>query len=304
MLIDTHCHLNFKAFSTKDRWSSGPDGKVEEVIRAAKRAGVNYIVVPGTDVETSKKAVEIAEKYPEVYAAVGIHPHHVFEIFKTQVSFFSTVSSRSAGPRRLSKKQKPSLYLSELKNIEKLLTHPKVVAIGEVGIDRHIYRKTKYQDYKIEEKFIELQKEFLKEQIKLAVKYDKSLILHSREAKKDTLEVLSEPALSKALAGKAVFHCCEPDEEILGFAIDHKIFIGVDGDITYRKDKQEFIKKVPLEMLVLETDSPFLSPDQKSMNEPKNIKPIAEFIAKLLNCSLDSLSKQTTENAKRLFKIS
>jgi TatD DNase family protein len=296
-MFDTHCHLNFKAF----------DGRVDEVINDAKYAGVNQILIPGTDVKTSEKAVTIAEKYEGIYAAVGIHPHHVFEIFKAQVSVFSTASPQR-GPRRLSQKQKPSLTSETVKNLvsslSKLLSNSKVVAVGEIGIDRHIYQKTKYPDYKIEEEFVELQKIILKEQIKLAIKYDKSLIIHSREAKKDILEILDGPAVAKALAGKAVFHCCEPDKILLGFAKDHKMFIGIDGDIIYNKEKQEFIKSVPLDMLVLETDSPYLSPIKQFPNEPKNIKVIAEFIAKLKNIPIKKIVKITTENARVLFKVS
>lgn len=298
MLFDTHCHLNFGAF----------DGRVGEVIDRAKQAGVNQIVIPGTDVPTSEKAVAIAEKFEGVYAAVGIHPHHVFEVFQAQVSVFSTASPQG-GPRRLSQKPKPSPFSVSVKNLmaqlSKLLLNPRVVAIGEVGIDRHIYQKTKYPDYKIEEEFVELQKIFLIEQIKLTHKHKKALIFHNREAKIDFLKILTDLTDSTDLTDyRSVFHCCEPDLELLEFAIKHKMFIGVDGDIFYKKDKQEFIKKVPLEMLVLETDSPFLSPDQKPGNEPKNIKIIAEFIASLLNCSIDKLAKQTTENARVLFKVS
>jgi TatD DNase family protein len=272
MLFDTHCHLNFSAF----------ERRVGEVIKRANEAGVNYIVVPGTDFETSQKAVGIASSFPNIYAVVGIHPHHIFEM--------------------LQKKEKPEIK-NELKKIEDLLTNKNVIAVGEVGIDRHIYDKTKYQNYQIEQEFIDLQKEFLKEQIKLAIKYKKSLIFHNREAKKDFLEVLSQPAVVKALAGKAVFHCCEPDTELLDFARSNKFFIGVDGDIVYRQDKQEFVKKIPLDMLVLETDSPFLAPDRKFPNEPAQVAFIAKFIANILDLPKEKLAKITTENAKRLFLL-
>ena len=290
MFFDTHCHLNFKAF----------EGRVEEVIKAAKDNGVNNIIVPGTDLETSKKAVEIAKNYsPEpfdfaqdklrrgIYAAVGIHPHHVYQYQKSKI--------------------KDQKYILNIKNdlgeIEKLLNNHKIVAVGEIGIDKHSYQKTKYKDYQVDPELVKGQKEFLKEQIKLAIKYDKSLILHNREAKKDTLEVLNE-VWDKKLEGKTVFHCCEPDEELLEFAKRQKMFIGVDGDVTYRIEKQEFIRKVPLEMLVLETDSPYLSPLRKFPNEPKNIKVIAEFIAKLKNVSLKEVEEKTTNNARILFGIS
>ena len=276
-MFDTHCHLNFKAF----------DGKVEEVVERARKAGVNYFVVPGTDVETSKKAIEIAEKFNGIYAAVGIHPHHVFG------SARQFLSHESLTP------------LNEIKKIEELLTNKKVVAVGEVGLDKHIYKKTKYQDYKVYPEFIEGQKEFLKAQIELAVKYKKSLILHNRQTKTDLLKIIVEPAVAKDLAGKAVFHCCEPDIELLEFAKRHKIYIGVDGDVTYWKEKQNFVKKIPLEQLVLETDSPFLSPKplRSETNEPKNLDLIASFIAKQVNITKDKLIKITKENSKKLFQI-
>lgn len=306
-MFDTHCHLNFGAF----------DGRVGDVINEAKRAGVNQIVIPGTDIPTSEKAVAIAEKFEGIYAAVGIHPHHVFEIYKTQISVFSSATP-PRGPLAIPQKQKSSLGVipaeagiqANLIQLEKLLSHPKVVAIGEVGIDRHIYQKTKYPDYKIAEEFVELQKIFLKEQIKLAIKYDKSLILHNREAKVDMLEVLNN-IWDKKLEGRSVFHCCEPDPEVLKFAQEHKMFIGIDGDITYYKEKQEWIKTVPLEMLVLETDSPFLMPRLLSgersdirYNEPKNIPLIAEFVAQLKEITVEEVAKHTTENAQKLLKIS
>ncbi|MCR4276705.1 MAG: TatD family hydrolase [Candidatus Roizmanbacteria bacterium] len=279
MFFDTHCHFNFEAF----------DKTVDDVIERAKKVGVDHILIPGTDVPTSKKAVQIAEKHKGIYAAVGIHPHHVFEIY-------SKVKAQSQNFLA------PVGIHSDLNQIEQLLSHPKVVAIGEVGIDRHIYQKTKYPDYKIGEEFVRLQKEVLKKQIDLVVKYDKSLILHNREAKADMFDVLNK-TWNKKLEGRSVFHCCEPDHELLEFAKDHKMFIGVDGDITYYKEKQQFIKLVPLEMLVLETDSPYLSPFKKFPNEPKNIPLIAEFVAKLKGISVDEVAEITTENAQILFKI-
>lgn len=266
MLFDTHCHLNFSAF----------EGRVDEVIKRANEVGVNLIMVPGTDVETSKKAVEVASR-DNVFAAVGIHPHHIFGYLTHDAS------------------------QNDLKKVEKLLPNPKVLAIGEVGLDRHIYKKTKYQDYTVEQKFIDLQKEVLQKQIKLAIDYKKSVIFHNREAKKDFLGVVNE--FADRLLGRAVFHCCEPDQELLDYAQSHKFFIGIDGDIGYRKDKQEFVKQVPLDMLVLETDSPFLSPDRKFPNEPKNISFIADFISNILEVSKEELAKTTTNNARRLFEI-
>ena len=275
-MFDTHCHLNFKAFL----------GKEKQVIAAAKKAGVNLIVVPGTDIKTSKKAIELAEKFSEIYAAVGIHPHHLFKI------------SQKA------KKIKIDEYLSPIKN---LINHPKVVALGEVGLDHHLYQKTKYKNYQINNDFIELQKIFFVKQIELAVKYKKTLIIHNRLAKNDLLLILKS---YRSLINKInlVFHCCEPDEELLDFALKNHVYIGVDGDITYDRKKQTFVKKIPLELLVLETDSPFLLPEplrrQKLYpNEPKNLPLITQFIARLIKMPVEKLVQQTIENGQKLFKI-
>lgn len=269
-MFDTHCHLNFSVFTSN----------IKEVIDRAKAIGVYNIVIPGTDISSSEKAVKIAGQYEGIYAAVGIHPHHIFEY-------------------RIENKE---LHVeNEIKKIEELLQHPKVVAVGEVGIDRHYYQQTKYKNYQIDESFIDLQKEFLIKQIQLAAKYKKSLILHNREAKNDLLHILNtEYRILNTVP--VVLHCCEPDDELLEFAVNHKIFIGVDGDVTYDKKKQEFIKKIPLEHLVLETDSPFLKPEgMKFPNEPKNLKIIAECIAKLRDIPIDQLIEETTKNAKKLF---
>jgi len=275
-VFDTHCHLNFKAFA----------GKEEEIVKSAQKAGIQHIMIPGTDVKSSKKAIELAERFEGAYAAVGIHPHHIYKL---------KVKSQNLKVRE------------ELLEIEKILSHPKVVAVGEVGLDRHIYKKTVYNDYQVDEKFVALQKQFFLMQLKLAHKYKKALIIHNREATDDLLRILSDNR-SLITDCRMVFHCCEPEQELLDFAVKHKIFLGVDGDITYQKDKQEFIQKFPSELLVLETDSPFLLPEplrskRTYPNEPKNLKIVAEFIAKIIGVSLSKLENITEENSKKLFQL-
>jgi TatD DNase family protein len=279
MLFDTHCHLNFSAF----------EGRVEQVIKEAKNCGVNYFVIPGTDVENSKKAIKIAEKFNSVYAAVGIHPHHVY---------------------KLKVKNSKLKVGREIEEIEELLKHPKVVAVGEIGLDRYIYKKTKYENYQINQEFIKLQKWFFLEQLKLAKEYKKTVIIHNRQAKKDLLELLN--TYHSLLDTKIVFHCCEPDDDLLNFAIKNNIFIGIDGDVTYNKKKQEFVKKIPLSLLVLETDSPFLKPRVTSLlrsdkdttlNEPKNILIIAQFLAQLLKIKEEEIKNNTFKNSLKLFNI-
>lgn len=274
-MFDTHCHLNFKRYKKN----------LDEVIARAQKAGVKKIVIPGTDVISSKKAVEIAEKHDGFYAAVGIHPHHAFKLITNDELSIT----------------------NEVNEIEKLLTHPKVVAIGEVGMDRHVYEETKYAEYAVDARFLSTQKSLLISQIQCAIEYNKSLILHNREAKSDLLPII-EKNWDVRLEKHAVFHCCEPDTELLNFAKKHKMFIGVDGDVTYDKAKQDFIKEVPLEMLVVETDSPFILPEpllaeKKYPNEPANLKYVVETVAKIKESSIEEISKITMDNGKKLFGI-
>ncbi len=274
-MFDTHCHLNFKRYKKN----------LDEVISRAFEAGVSQIVIPGTDGVSSKKAIEIAENHEGLYVAVGIHPHHAFKLMQSDKLSFE----------------------SELQEIEELLKHPKVVAVGEVGMDRHEYEETKYQQYAVDDRFLETQKQLLRKQIALAIKYNKSLVLHNREAIGDILPILEE-SWTDALSGRTVFHCCEANLQLLTFAQKHKIFIGVDGDVTYDKAKQAFIKEVPLEMLVVETDSPFILPEpllsqKKYPNEPANVRYVVKMVAQIKNISFDEAIKITTENGKTLFQL-
>jgi len=295
-MFDTHCHLNFSAF----------DGILEKVITEAKKNGVEKIVIPGTDIQTSKKAVAIAQKYDGIYAAVGIHPHHVKETQNSNVKTQNLPAGRQGDNVKF-----------KIDEIEKLLKEPKVVAVGEIGLDRYIYKKTRYENYQIDEEFITLQKEVFLTQLKLAKKYKKAVIIHNRKAKNDLLEILNTCYL--LLNTPMVFHCCEPDLDLLNFAKKHHIYIGVDGDVTYDQKKQEFVKKIPLSLLVLETDSPFLMPkiqhlrgetsetktvfnkDSLYINTPKNLPLLAQKVAEIKGEKVEKIMEVTKKNGKRLF---
>jgi len=277
-MFDTHAHLNFKRFK-KD---------VDTIIaHMFAEGGFVGVVIPGTDLQSSKRAVELAEKYDGVYAAVGVHPHHNYDFF--------TGTSRKL-----------------IDDIEELLSSSKkIVAIGEIGLDRHTYEDTKYENYHVDEAFIQSQREIFIMQLELAKKHKLSVIVHNREAIRDLMDALTE-AWDPYFEGRMVFHCCEPKQELLDFAIKHNIFIGIDGDITYTTEealqKREFIKKVPRELLVLETDSPFLLPEplrseKKYPNTPLNLHLIAEYVAKCRGESTEELIKRTTANAQRLFQL-
>lgn len=272
--IDTHCHLNFKRFKKT----------LDEVITTTKEKNVAVCIVPGTDIPLSQKAVEIASKNEGIYAAVGIHPHHTFDVKRVTYNVHD-----------------------DIQELEKLIIHPKVVAVGEVGLDRHVYEDTKYPNYQISDEFMSAQKDYFIAQLHLALKYKKALIIHNRETKKDLLEILNSEWVED-MRFRTVFHCCESDDELLEYAIDHNIYIGVDGDVTYGGEKAAFVNKIPLNLLVLETDSPFLLPEplktQKLYpNTPANISIIAQYIADLKKVDIEEVAQVTTRNAKRLFSV-
>jgi len=284
MLIDTHCHLNFKAFKSRE----------EVVIEQANQVGVQRFIVPGADFNSSQRAVNVAQKFSSAYAAVGIHPHHV----PPQFQIGNGID-----------------YIDKLK---KMLTEKKVVAIGEVGIDKYEYENTKYENYQITSDFIMAQKNMLVEQIKLALEYDKALILHNRQGIEELLPIL-EQHWDQKLSGRTVFHCCEADEQLLDFAIKHQIFIGVDGDLSWSRKKQRFIANVPLNQLVLETDSPYLKPKlnnnwpkeieypkglaDEEHNEPKSITIIRDLVVYFKQVLAQEVEAQTTQNAIKLFQL-
>jgi TatD DNase family protein len=275
MLIDTHCHLNFKVFK----------GKVNQVIDRAKKAGIEKIIVPGVDLKTSKKAVELAQKYDGVYAAVGIHPHH------------SNI------------KNHPPAGGSKIKNeLKTLAENKKVVAVGECGLDYYQYQKTKYQDYQIDDDFKKRQKEILLLQIGLAKELNLPLIIHSRQASEDILKIIKHQTSAINHRLKGVFHCFEGNEDLLKWGLENSFYFGVTGNLTYNHKIQSSVKKIPLKNLLIETDSPFLIPEplksQKIFpNEPKNVKIVAKRIAKIKGDSFLNIGQKTTQNAICLFKL-
>ena len=296
-MFDTHCHLNFSAFKKN----------LDDVIYKAKLVGVKKIVVPSTKLKNCRKAIEIAEKYEGAYVAVGIHPHHIYKTIDESTKILSQVNSPQENLRGSDIHFQQNFIDSSIIEIEKLLQNDKVVAVGEVGLDYYEYEKTVYENYQVTAEFVEMQKELLIGQIKLAVKYHKSLILHNRGASQDLMDLL-EKNWDKQLAGRTVLHCCESEVKLLEFAKQHKIYLGVDGDVTFSKTKQDFIRLVPLEMLVLETDSPLLLPESLRSkrlypNKPENIKVISAFVADLLKIPVKELERITFANSCRLFGL-
>ena len=292
MYIDTHCHLNFEAF--KNDWL--------ETAEKAKRSGVSKMIVIGTDLKNSQKAIELAEKVEYLYATVGFHPHHVkgFEAYPN--TKWST---------KLEKKLKDSL--------KKATKSKKVVAIGECGLDYFRYKKTKYPStmLKINKKSKILQKRLFGVQIQLAKELALPMVIHSRKAHDDLLDTLNHFCKNDGKYPTGVFHCVSGSRKHLKKVLKLGFYLGVDGNITYSKEVQRLVKEIPLNKLVIETDSPFLIPEpwrsnpalhkvsrgKHLRNEPISVKITAKFIANLKNVNLTEIKTKTTENAKRLFNI-
>ncbi len=280
MLIDTHSHLNFKAY----------DGDRDEVIKKTREAGVVCIDV-GTKYETSKKAIELAEKYEGIFASVGMHPFHI----KTDLLKLRTDESEGN-----------FTPFGEDFNEEKykeLAKSKKVVAIGEIGLD--YYYRPKGSTKK--EQFKQKQKEVFIQQLDLAKDLNLPVIVHCRMAFDDVYEILRERSL------RGVIHSFTGTIEEVKRFIDLGYYIGING-IIFKLNIDEAIKGCPLDKILIETDCPYLTPlpavalakerpEGYMRNEPSFVKYVAEKIAELKGISFGEIADITTTNAKRLFGV-
>jgi TatD DNase family protein len=277
MLIDTHAHLNFNAF--KD--------DADKVIRRCLENNLWTINV-GTKYETSKKAVELAQKYKEgVFAALGLHPIHLetglvkikndteeIEIKTTEQDF-------------------------DYKKYKELAKNPKVVAVGEIGLDYYWKPKTK----KKLELFKEKQRSVLCQQLDLAKELNLPVILHCRLAHDDLINELRIADYEM----RGVIHCFTGNWQQAQKFLEMGFYLGFNG-IIFKKiegiDFAEVIKNTPLDRILLETDCPYLTPPQaEGRNEPLNIKYVAQEIAKIKNLEFNKIAEAAADNAKVLFKL-
>lgn len=267
-MIDAHCHLNFHAFE-KD---------YDELIREAKQVGVNKIINVGTKLDSSAKAVALAQEYDDLYAIVGVHPHHADKV------------------------ELGELWLSDL---EKLARQPKVVGIGEIGMDYFRYQSNGIVDPM-------LQKEIFEAQIELAHRVGLPIQIHNRHAGKDVLEVLNHHKNLLSSDNPGMFHCFAGDMNILKGALELGFYIGFDGNSTYpglapgeTTSLTDLAKATPLDRIVTETDSPFLTPIpyRGSRNMPSRVILVGQYLAQVKGISFEQLDRQTELNTKRLFGI-
>jgi len=279
MFIDTHAHVNFNMFKE--------DG--DEVIRRSLNEQV-WMVLVGTEYKTSKRALDIANKYERgVYAAVGLHPLHLFSQeakgddydFQTREEAFS------------------------YENYEKLAKFEKVVAIGEIGLDYyHISPKQNIPEVKAK------QKEIFLNQLILARRLDLPVIIHCRQAHDDMLEVLKKfREDNKELIPKnkpwGVMHCFSGNEDIAWKYFNLGLLVSFTGIVTFSRQWDELIRKLPNDKFMIETDTPFMSPEpfRGKRNEPILVKKVAERIAEIKHLTIERVAEITFENARNFFRI-
>ncbi len=263
MLIDTHCHLDFPDF----------DGQREEAVGRAEIEGVRFILSPGTSIESSKAALQLADRFDNVFAAIGVHPNYG-----------------------------AAWDESSIDELAVLADHPKVVAIGEIGLDYHHDKFSK-----------EKQNEILLDQLDLAAKLELPVIIHNRKSDGDIMQIMTRwqselEAHSSSLASRpGVLHSFSGDLLMAEKALKHNFVIGLSGPITFRNapEAQLLASQIPLEKIVIETDSPFLSPHplRGKRNEPARVKIVAEKLAELKDMSYEKIAEITSMNALSLFKM-
>jgi TatD DNase family protein len=254
MLFDTHVHLNADQY----------DEDLEEVIARAKEAGVTNMVVVGFDRPTITRAMELVEQYDFLYACVGWHPVDAIDMTEEDLGW-----------------------------IEELASHPKVVAIGEMGLDYHWDKSPK-----------EIQKEVFRKQIRLAKKVKLPIVIHNREATADIVEILKEEGAEEV---GGIMHCFSGSPEVAKECVKMNFYISLGGPVTFKNAKKpkEVAAEIPLDQLLIETDCPYLAPHpyRGKRNEPGYVRLVAEEIGEIKGLTLEEVAEATTRNAKKIFAI-
>ena len=241
----------------------------EEQIKKIRESGVSNFITAGYSVESSKKALEIAKKYDFIYTTAGVSPN---DIPQTEEELWK-----------------------QLAEIEKIVekNKEKICTIGEIGLDYYWNTDNK-----------ELQKKAFIKQIKIANKYNLPIVIHTREAVMDTLQILKENKVTKT----GVFHCCPQNRELIKEGLKLGFYISFAGPITFKNSKnaEEMINLVPNDRILIETDSPYLAPEpvRGTRNTPANVKYIAQKIADVKGLTLEEVEKITFENTKNILYIS
>ncbi|MBL4954220.1 TatD family hydrolase [Neobacillus sp. OS1-32] len=254
MLFDTHAHLNDEQYHED----------LQDVIERAQNEGVTHMVVVGFDRPTIQKAMELAEAYAFIYACVGWHPVDAIDMTEEDLHW-----------------------------IEQLASHPKVVALGEMGLDYHWDKSPK-----------EIQKQVFRKQIRLAKKVKLPIVIHNREATADIIEILKQEGAEEV---GGIMHCFSSSPEVAKECIKMNFYISLGGPVTFKNAKKpkEVAAEVPLDRLLIETDCPYLAPHpyRGKRNEPGYVRLVAAQIAEIKGLTLEEVAAATTRNAKKLFAI-
>ena len=254
MLFDSHAHYNDPAY----------DADRDEILSAMKDGGVGYIINSGCRVDSAKDSIALCEKYDFFYSSIGIHPCHAHE--STQ---------------------------KDLDDIRALAAHPKVKAIGEIGLD-----------YYWDEPDREIQKKWFRRQMEIAMVFDLPFIIHDRDAHEDCINILSEFDIKKT---GGVMHCFSGSAEMARRIVSMGMMIALGGTVTFKNAAKtvNVAKEIPIEHIIIETDSPYLTPEpfRGKRNTPGYVKFVAQKIAEIKCVDVDTVAKITCENTKRLYKI-
>lgn len=260
-LIDVHAHLCDEKFDD-----------VDDCIARAFGSGVKKIICASYNLSSSKQAVELAKKYQNIFATVGLHPENVSE----------------------------SKDFSFLQELATLAQNKKVVAIGEIGLDYHYFNDMTKEEIETNKS---LQKQVFIRQIELANKLNLPVQIHSRDAMGDTLEILKENKLKRG----SLLHCYSGSFESAQVLMNLGFSFSFGGVVTFSnaKNVQEVVKNLPIERILLETDCPYMSPVpfRGSRNEPKNVVYVADTIARIKGMRFEDVIEQTTQNAKNMFGL-
>lgn len=268
MLVDSHCHL--------DRLDlSAFDNSLEKLLTDARSGGISAFLAVGIDIDSSRKLLELARNHNDIFVSAGVHP--------LQSSLSSSVSKDSSTSR-----------VVEIDQLLQLASSPEVIAIGETGLDCHYSADT-----------VDWQRESFERHAEASRRCGKPLIVHTRNARTETLEVLrdhSDPEVG------GVLHCFTEDWPMAKAALDYNFYISFSGIVTFRNAEalREVVKKIPPQRLLVETDSPWLAPVpyRGKTNIPQYVKEVAHCVAELRGVSLASLVEQICENFERLFHVS
>ncbi|HEY9062895.1 MAG TPA: TatD family hydrolase [Pseudobacteroides sp.] len=254
MLFDSHAHYDDEKFQD-DR---------DDIIKKAYEEGVSYILNAASDIDTSLTSMDLAQKFDFVYAAVGVHPHSA-----------STMDE------------------STIARITEMVRSPKVVAIGEIGLDY-------YYDYSPKD----VQKYWFKRQLELAIELSMPVIIHDRDAHEDIINIMKESKISQV---GGVMHCFSGSREMAKILLDMGFFLSFGGPVTFKNAKKaiDVLQYVPMDRMLIETDSPYLSPEplRGKRNDSRNVRLVAEKIAEIKGLDFETIASETLNNARRLFGI-